>query len=109
MDADQLLPRIGISTSVHEGIAGLRRAGWQCFVPILLVNLAAVLAASGEADAALETVSEALSMTRASGELAWEAEALRVLGGVKLATRALIIGAAAHASSRQPRLQTRTP
>jgi predicted ATPase len=70
----------------RDGMAGLRRAGWHCFVPILLVHLGAALGASGEASAALETVREALSMTRANGELAWEAEALRVLGGVKLAT-----------------------
>jgi class 3 adenylate cyclase/tetratricopeptide (TPR) repeat protein len=70
----------------RQGMAELRRTGWQCFVPILLVHLAAALGASGEADAALETASEALRMIRASGELTWEAEALRVLGGVKLAT-----------------------
>jgi predicted ATPase len=70
----------------REGIAGLRRTGWQCFVPILLVHLAAALGESGEADAALETASEALRMTRATGELTWESEALRVLGGLKLAT-----------------------
>jgi DNA-binding response OmpR family regulator/class 3 adenylate cyclase/predicted ATPase len=69
-----------------RSMAELRRAGWQCFVPILLVYLAAALGASGEADAALEAVSEALRLIRTSGEFAWESEALRVKGEVKLAT-----------------------
>jgi class 3 adenylate cyclase/tetratricopeptide (TPR) repeat protein len=70
----------------REGMAGLRRTGWQCFVPILQVQLAAALGTSGEADAALGMADEALQMIRSSGELTWEAEALRVLGEAKLAT-----------------------
>ena len=75
----------------QEGMDGLRRAGWQCFVPILLVNLGAALGKSGEGEGARLMVGEALAMTRASGELAWEAEALRVLGALKLATGAAAI------------------
>jgi tetratricopeptide (TPR) repeat protein len=69
----------------RQGMAGLRRTGWQCFVPILQVQLAAALSASAP-EAALEMAGEALQVIRATGELSWEAEALRVLGGGKLAT-----------------------
>ena len=65
---------------VRECMRQLRRAGWQCFVPNFLVHLAAALSASNEVGAALETASEALYMTRANGEFAWESEALRVMG-----------------------------
>jgi class 3 adenylate cyclase len=71
---------------VRECMRQLHRVGWQCFVPILLVDVAAALSASGDVDAALETASEALCMIRANGEFAWESEALRVVGESKLAT-----------------------
>jgi predicted ATPase len=66
-------------------MAGLHRMGWQWQVPLLLVELALVLRACGDADAATETAREALQVARVSGELAWEAEAIRVMGEVKLA------------------------
>ena len=67
----------------REGMAGLRRTGWRCNVPLMLAGLAPALGAGGGADTAIETASEALQMVRAGGELAWEAEALRVLGEAK--------------------------
>ena len=63
---------------VHQGLEGLNKAGWHCFVPILQVQLAEILRENGETDRALEIASKALRLTRASGELLWEAEALRV-------------------------------
>jgi class 3 adenylate cyclase/tetratricopeptide (TPR) repeat protein len=69
----------------RESMVGLHRAGWRCFIPILLVHLSAAQEACGEADTALETAHEALSLIRESGESIWEAEALRVLALRKLA------------------------
>jgi tetratricopeptide (TPR) repeat protein len=73
---------------VRAGWAALRPTGWQCVVPLLLAELALAVGASGDTDAALEGAAEALRMTRANGELAWESEALRVLGEVKRAAGA---------------------
>lgn len=64
----------------RDGLAGLRRTGWGCVVPLLLAQLAAALAADGDADAAAATADEAVRTVRANGELCWEAEALRAAG-----------------------------
>ncbi|WP_166802103.1 ATP-binding protein [Microvirga pakistanensis] len=70
----------------RESMAGLNRAGWQCFIPILLVHLAVAQETGGEGEAAHEAAGEALSMIRATGEAVWEAEALRVEALGKLAS-----------------------
>ena len=72
----------------RESMVELHRAGWQCFVPILLVHLAAAQEVRGEADAALGTADEALSMIRRSGEAVWEGEALRIQALMKSANGA---------------------
>lgn len=72
----------------REALAGLRRGGWGCVVPVLLASLAESLAGAGEGRAAVETAEEALAAGRAGGELCWEPEVLRVLGGARLAAGA---------------------
>jgi predicted ATPase len=84
----------------RNGLAGLRRGGWQSFVPMLLARLALTFCASGDKDAAIEAAAEALRMTRANGELIWEAEALRVVGEVKRAAGAAAAKAEAEADLR---------
>ncbi|WP_414473697.1 adenylate/guanylate cyclase domain-containing protein [Microvirga sp. M2] len=69
----------------RESMIGLHRAGWQCFVPILLINLSEAQAASGDGENALETADEALSLIRMYGETVWEGEALRAQSLGKLA------------------------
>jgi hypothetical protein len=69
----------------REGLAGLRRTGWRCVVPVLLAHLAAALADAGDGPAAVEAATEALRAAREGGELCWEAEALRVLAGARRA------------------------
>ncbi len=63
---------------VRESMAKLHQAGWKCFIPILLVHIAAVPKTDEDAETALETVDGALSMMGESGEAIWESEALRV-------------------------------
>ena len=75
------------ASMVQDGLERLRRAGWQCFAPILLVQLAIALERSGAADAALRTADTALQMARASGEVVWEAEALRVRAEIRLVAK----------------------
>ena len=66
-----------------EGMTSLHQVGWACLVPLLQAYRAAALSAGGDPPAALETAATALRMVRTSGELAWEAEALRVLAEVR--------------------------
>jgi class 3 adenylate cyclase/tetratricopeptide (TPR) repeat protein len=68
---------------IQEGMAALRRTGGGCFIPLALGHLALALGASGDAEAALASAAEAVRVARASGELCWEAETLRILGEVK--------------------------
>ena len=68
---------------IQEGMAALRRTGGGCFIPLALSHLALALGASGDAEAALASAAEAVRVARVSGELAWEAEALRVLAEVR--------------------------
>lgn len=70
----------------RESMAGLHRAGWRCFVPILLANLSEAQEARGDYEIALETADEALAMIRTSGEAVWEGEALRAQALGQLAT-----------------------
>ena len=69
----------------REGLVALDRVGWQSVMPMVLARLALVLCASGDKVAATEMATEALRMARANSELIWEAEAMRVLGEVRLA------------------------
>jgi len=62
----------------RDSMAGLNRAGWHCFIPILLVHLSAAQEADGEVETALEAADEALALIRTSGETVWEGEVLRV-------------------------------
>jgi predicted ATPase len=70
---------------VREALAALRLVGWQSVMPMVLARLALALCTSGDPRASMEMAAEALRMTRANGELIWEAEAIRVMGEVKLA------------------------
>ena len=64
----------------QEGMAALRRTGWQAVSSRSpWAHLALALGASGDAEAALAAAAEAVRVARANGELVWEAEALRVL------------------------------
>jgi predicted ATPase len=76
------------SALARKGLAALERVGWQSVMPMVLARLALAVCAGGDAAAAMEIASEALRMTRANGELIWEAEAMRVMGEVKLAAGA---------------------
>ena len=73
---------------IREGMAALHRTGGGFFTPLAMGHLALALCAGGDADAALEAADEAVRVTRASEELCWEAEALRVLGEVRRAAGA---------------------
>ena len=72
---------------IREGVATLRRLNGRVFLPLALGRLALAQCAAGEMDAALEAADEAVQVAREGGEFCWEAETLRVLGEVKLATR----------------------
>jgi predicted ATPase len=73
---------------IREGMAALRRVGGQFLVPLALAHLGLALGTSGDHEAALDAAAGALRMARANHELAWEAEALRVLGEVRHAAGA---------------------
>jgi predicted ATPase len=66
--------------TIHEGMAALRRTGADFFTPLALIHLALALCASGDTDAALASAVEAVRVTRANGELCWEAETMRIMG-----------------------------
>ena len=96
---------VGSAVLMRERIEALRRIGWACIVPLTLTILASAASRAGDRDGALEAAGEALQMTRANGELLWEAEALRVVGEAK---RSLAVGeaeadlfAALHVTRRQ--------
>jgi tetratricopeptide (TPR) repeat protein len=73
---------------IREGVAALHRTGGGFFTPLAMGHLALTLCSGGDAGAALEAADEAVRVTRASKELCWEAEALRVRGEVRRAAGA---------------------
>ena len=73
---------------IREGVAALHRTGGGFFTPLAMVHLALTLCSGGDVGAAFEAADEAVRVTRASEELCWEAEALRVRGEVRRAAGA---------------------
>lgn len=70
---------------IRRGTAALRGTGGQCLVPFAQAQLASALVACGDAASALAAAAEAVRLARENEEFAWESEALRTLGEVRLA------------------------
>jgi predicted ATPase len=70
----------------REGMALMREArGGLHFLPRRLCSLGEAQAASGNSEAALDTLAEALAVVEKTGERHWESEILRVRGELLVA------------------------
>lgn len=79
---------------IKRGVDAYRSTGAALFMPYFLSLHARAERSIGRYDVALETVKEALRMARATGELVWEPELLRVEGEVRLADGSRDVGRA---------------
>ena len=72
---------------ITEGLNVYASTGAALFMPYFLSLLARACARTGETAVALQAISEALDKARATGELVWEPELLRLEGEMRLASR----------------------
>jgi DNA-binding SARP family transcriptional activator/predicted ATPase len=71
--------------TIRRGLAAYRSTGADLFVPYFLSLLARACLLLGDAREGLRVITEALERARASGELLWEPELLRLEGELRVA------------------------
>jgi len=84
----------GAIADIERGIDVYRSTGAALFMPYFLSLHTRTARSIGRYDVALETIGEALRTARATGELVWEPELLRLEGEVVLADGARDVGRA---------------
>jgi DNA-binding SARP family transcriptional activator/predicted ATPase len=72
---------------IREGLRVYASTGAALFAPYFRSLLARACARNGETEAGLEAIGEALRQARATGELVWEPELLRLEGEMRLGLR----------------------
>ncbi len=90
----QLGEREAAIADIERGVDAYRSTGAALFMPYFLSLHARAARSIGRYDVALETVGEALRVARATGELVWELELLRLEGEVCLIDEARDVGRA---------------
>jgi predicted ATPase len=85
---------------IGQGIDLYMSTGAELFLPYFLSLQARAHVAVGQPDVALGVVREALTRARATGELVWEPELVRLEGEFRLGTRSADVGSALESFHR---------